>query len=83
MLGGEHVGGHHHIVWGIEWSGKKNQYEIHHSLKWWQIDRFTHNNHPKTGGYNEEEYEEEIRRVGGGGGKHGTIVLGVLYIEKR
>jgi hypothetical protein len=46
---------------GHQMERQKNQYEIHHGLKWLPIDHFTHNNQPKTGGCGEGEYEGEIR----------------------
>ena len=67
MLGGERVGGRHNIIWGIEWSGEKNQYEKHHGIKWPPIDHFHSTTNQKQAAAMEGSMKVRLdeREVGG------------------
>ena len=46
---------------------KINENEIQHGLTWPPINEFLHNNQPKTGSRDGEDYGGEARRAGGAG----------------
>ena len=45
------------------------------------IEHFTHNNQPKTGGHNGEEYGGKVRRVGGAGEARYYCVEGGIRVD--